>query len=265
MSNQQKVFVWDLDDTLMDNVHDYAQPILDACGFIVKTLGNKAPHVSAIIALEQEIDKRRVKETNLETGKPFLYSMERFPGSLVETYREICRRASVCATPGNEECLSHIGFQAFDEKRYTTNIKPNAKDVFDFLKGQGDLLYLCSKGDKRVQYKKVSALQNGGIDFAAIKIVADKNAAVFEELKRLKIPDVDTYSHYRLLDHFYSIGNSYESDIAPALSAGYRGIYIPVETWDTIGKMDDILEKVDKEKCIVFESLDQLITRYEEL
>lgn len=47
----KKLFVFDLDDTLIDNVHDYADPLLDACRLIIKTLGNKAPHVSKIIAL----------------------------------------------------------------------------------------------------------------------------------------------------------------------------------------------------------------------
>ena len=79
----KKLFVFDLDDTLIDNVQDYANPILNACGLINQTLGSRAPHVSKLIAIEQEIDKRRIKEINPDTNKPYLYSMERFPSSLV--------------------------------------------------------------------------------------------------------------------------------------------------------------------------------------
>lgn len=71
-----KVFVFDLDDTLMTNVHDYAEPILDMARVIIRELGPMAPHVSVVIALEEEIDKRRVHEINPATGQKFLYSMD---------------------------------------------------------------------------------------------------------------------------------------------------------------------------------------------
>ena len=119
-----KVWVFDLDDTLIDNVHDYAQPILDAASYIIKVLGAKAPHVSAIIGMEEEIDKRRVKEINLTTGKIFGYSMQRFPGTMVQLYREICREAGVAEEYDHEEKLYAIGMGAFDQKRYQENIKP---------------------------------------------------------------------------------------------------------------------------------------------
>jgi phosphoglycolate phosphatase-like HAD superfamily hydrolase len=58
----RKIFIWDLDDTLLDNVHDYANPLLDACRAIIRYLGSRAPHVTGIIELEQEIDKRRFED-----------------------------------------------------------------------------------------------------------------------------------------------------------------------------------------------------------
>src|SRR3990167_3952598 len=105
-----KLFVFDLDDTLIDNVHDYAQPILDATSLIVEELRSKAPHVTRIINLEQEIDSRRVKEINPQTGKPFLFSMDRFPGSLVEVYRHICKEARVPSKGIVDAKLFSIGF-----------------------------------------------------------------------------------------------------------------------------------------------------------
>jgi FMN phosphatase YigB (HAD superfamily) len=247
-----KLFVFDLDDTLIDNVHDYAEPILDACRFVVKTLKNKAPHVSKIIAIEQEIDKRRVKEINPSTGKPYLWSMERFPGSLVETYREICRQSKVEPTKTAEEHLYDIGLRAFDETMYGENINPWALSVLDFLRKQGDALLLCTKGDLRVQEKKIATLQNAGINhFTTIRIVDDKTPKIFEEMAY-------GFGHCGL----FSVGNSYSSDIRPALEAGFRGIYIPVETWETIGKMDSVLSEVDRENCVVLQNLSELKTQY---
>ena len=247
-----KLFVFDLDDTLIDNVHDYAEPLLDACRFIIRMLGNKAPHVSKIIALEQEIDKRLVKEINPSTEKPYFWSMERFPTSLIEVYREICRQSKVMTDKSAEEQLYDIGLRAFDETMYKRNIHPDALSVLDFFRKQSDVCLLCSKGDPKVQEKKVAALHSVGINhFAAVRIVDEKTPEVFREI-------VGRFGHCSP----FSVGNSYSSDIRPALDAGFRGIYIPVETWETIDKMNSILSEVDIEKCIVLQNLKDLKTQY---
>ncbi len=247
-----KLFVFDLDDTLIDNVHDYAQPILDAASVIIKELGNKAPHVTKIINLEQEIDSSRVKEINPNTGKPFLFSMDRFPGSLVEVYRHICKENNMYSKFFVEAILFKIGLNAFDELRYTKNIKPNAKKVIDFLIENGDRVVLLTKGDIGVQRKKVIALTNFGIKFDVVEIVETKDSKDFQRM-------------ISSIFSSYSVGNSYESDIVPALKVGYKGILIPVETWEVIGKMAEILAKVDKEKCFIFQDILGIKERYEEL
>ena len=249
-----KLFVFDLDDTLIDNVHDYAQPILDAASLIVEELGSKAPHVTKIINLEQEIDSRRVKEINPGTGKPFLFSMDRFPGSLVEVYRHVCKEARVLPREIVQAKLFSIGLQAFHEERYAKNIKPGAKEVVDFLKDNGDHVVLLTKGDRGVQAKKVVALQDAGIVFTSVEVVDTKTWREFARVSQ-------GFSNFDL----WSVGNSYESDILPAFEAHFHGIFIPVETWEVIGKMDEIIAKVDKEKCLVFEDLFEIKERYEEL
>ena len=252
-----KLFVFDLDDTLIDNVHDYAKPILDATSLIIEELGSKAPHVTKIINLEQEIDSRRVKEINPATGKPFLFSMDRFPGSLAEVYKHICAEARVVPKQHVVEKLFSIGLMAFDEKRYAKNIKSGVKEVLDFIFDHDGISVLLSKGDRGVQIKKINALQIAGIpatNFAEIIVVENKSSKDFAEIRKLR--------QHRIC---YSVGNSYESDIAPALEAGYKGIFIPVETWDVIGKMEEILAKVDREKCFVFGDLFEIKEKYEEL
>lgn len=254
----KKVFTFDLDDTLLDNCHDYADPILDACKLIIKALGSRAPHVSVIMAMEEEIDKRRVREINPATGKLFLFSMERFPGSLVETYREICKRAKIVIEPRIEKELYEIGLTAFDESRYLKNIKSDALSTLDFLASMGDVLTLCSRGDTRVQDKKMAALKKAGIDhFKLIRIVNDKNPEVFIEIL---MSSGWSYGYQK-----YSVGNSYDSDIVSALSVGFKGIYIPVETWETMGKVEEINARVDRNRCFIFESLKQIQEKYEEI
>ncbi|HEY4521810.1 MAG TPA: hypothetical protein VJH05_01570 [Candidatus Paceibacterota bacterium] len=252
----EKLFVFDLDDTLIDNVHDYAQPILDATSLIVEELRSKAPHVTRIINLEQEIDSRRVKEINPQTGKPFLFSMDRFPGSLVEVYRYICKQAKINPKAQTEERLFAIGLKAFDEQRYGSNIILGAKTIVDFLRNQGDVVVLLTKGDKSVQRKKIMALGSAHINFDNICVVETKNFKHFQQMTNFCFPPCQKW---------FSVGNSYESDIAPALEVGYKGILIPVETWEVIGKMEEILAKVDREKCFVFGDLFEITEKYEML
>ncbi|MEK7090726.1 MAG: hypothetical protein AAB930_04030 [Patescibacteria group bacterium] len=254
-----RVFVFDLDDTLIDNVHDYAEPILDTCRLIVKTFGRKAPHVDVIIALEHEIDSRRVKETNPDTGQPFLYSMERFPGSMVEVYREIAKRVGVIPDSELEKDFYAIGMRAFDKSRYARNVHPAAKRVLDYLTNKGDKIALLTKGDATVQRKKIAVLKNAGIsNFSAVWVVGQKLSISFSLMARDFLP-----SSARLT--LYSVGNSYESDIKPALTAGFKGILVPVETWDLIGKMDDVVREAKENGVFVFRDLSDIITHYEEL
>ncbi len=248
-----KVFVFDLDDTLMVNVHDYAEPILDMARVVIRELGSKAPHVSAVIALEEEIDKRRLHEINPSSGREFLYSMERFPGTMVQTYREICQKTKVKPDKSVEDELYQIGMQAFDPSRYKNNIYPETLPLVWFLQSQGDVPMLMSKGDKRVQSNKFSALRAGD-NFVRARIVDNKTPAMFKEM-------VKGFESYVL----YSVGNDYEKDIIPALEAGFRGVFIPVETWEVIGRMDEIFAKVDRTRCLVLHSLGELKERYGEL
>ncbi len=246
------LLTWDLDDTLVDNVHDYADPILDACRLIIHELGAKAPHVSALIALEQEIDKKRVGEINPVTGKPFGYTMERFPGTMVETYRAVCIRSGVSPKLIVETELYRIGMTAFDRQRYRENIKPGALNAVRRAVSNGWKNVLLTKGDPQVQRAKIEALTTD-VDglFAEVVIVElAKTSEVFQDILA---------KHGSSGMEAYSIGNDYNKDIAPALCAGlhYRGIWIPVETWETIGTTD-ALRKAMSNRCVALTSLIQL-------
>src|SRR3989344_4171220 len=189
-----RVFVFDLDDTLMDNVHDYAGPILDMARVIIREWGSRAPHVSVIIAKEEEIDKARVHEVN-----------------------------------------------------------PDALSTIRFLYEQKDVPMLMSKGDRRVQSNKFSALRARD-NFLRASIVDNKTPRHFLQM-------INGYKGYVP----YSVGNDYEKDIVPALEAGFTGVFIPAETWEVIGRMDEILAKVDRSRCLVLNNLGEIKERYGEL
>jgi FMN phosphatase YigB (HAD superfamily) len=251
---KNKVLVFDLDDTLIDNVHDYAKPILDSAWLIIRALGSRAPHVSQIIALEQEIDLRRRSETNPETGKPYGYSMERFPSSLVRTYEEICEKSGIPVDLSVSREIHAVGMQAFDIEQYKRNIKPMAMWAVGELSHRGFIPMLLSAGDKRVQSNKLAAIKAADFFWGGIHVVDRKTPDVFRDLSRKR----DGYQ-------FWSVGNNYESDIVPALEAGYRGVWIPVETWEVIGRMDEIRAKVDHSRCIELANIAELVAKEGEL
>lgn len=248
----RNLFVISLDDTLIDNAHANAEPLLDACSLIIRRLGRKAPHVSKIIALEHEIDSRRMKETNPKTRAPYLNSMERFPGSLVETYREICRNSGAPINPEVEIRLRAIGMRAFSERQYRENVNPHAAELITYLRRHGNYLVLCTEGDARTQSQKVAALREAGVPihyFDEFLIVAAKSEKLFRTIR----------SGFSSLRSFYSIGSSYRSDIAPALAAGFQGIYIPVEAREPAKEISLILSHVDPAKYVVLHNLGDVI------
>ncbi|MGY5138158.1 HAD family hydrolase [Streptomyces nigrescens] len=98
---------------------------------------------------------------------------------------------------------------------------PGVSETLAELARRHDLL-LLTKGDTEEQERKVAA---SGLTrhFWGVHIVAEKNIATYEELKRA----------YDLVpDSTWMIGNSPKSDILPARSAGLNAVFIPHEhTW----------------------------------
>lgn len=248
------LIVWDLDDTLLDNVHDYSQPILDSISLIVQTLGRHAPHVKEIMRIEDDIDKGRIKEINPRTGEPYLFGMDRFPGSLVETYRFIAEEVGEEPIPEVESQLSNIGLTAFDPSRYAGNIKPGVLQVLQQVRDLGADQVLLTKGDQQVQENKLAAFEAAGLltYFEETKIVPTKGAAEFLEVAAWAEAQSASGLAARV-----SIGNSYGSDIAPALEAGYIGIHVPVWNWEEIHMKDELRAAAEANDAVTI--VDELV------
>lgn len=245
--SERKVFIFDLDDTLYWNVHDYCYPILEFEKFILDTLGHKAPHIAVLLELEHQIDQRRVKE--------FGYSMDRFPGTLVEVYRTICDRRDVPFDKKVADKIWQIGMEAFDANLYRKKgLVEGAKEVLDFLKEKGDRLILLTRGDEYVQRLKIDILSLGKW-FSRIRIVPAKDKTTFKEIK-------SKFSNGRKI---YSVGNSFKSDIRSALEAGLLGIYIPCESWEFSEEPKQVLEEVCQKKIFIFQEIKEIKNRHEEL
>ncbi|QIK09595.1 HAD family hydrolase [Streptomyces sp. ID38640] len=132
------------------------------------------------------------------------------------------------------ECVAHLRGRAATAEEsariagwaaafagYRVELIPGVAETLAELARRHELL-LLTKGDTEEQERKVAA---SGLTrhFRGVHIVAEKNIATYEELKRA----------YDLVPgSTWMIGNSPKSDILPARSAGLNAVFIPHEhTW----------------------------------
>lgn len=253
-----KVWVFDLDDTLMNTAEIYQFVLDKACKFIGKHFGDRSPTISQLKQKQLEIDSALRTKINPVTREPYLYTMERFPLSLVETYKHFCKELNLESSHMVERELYEVGMKVYlSVKQYRKKIKKEAKIVIPFLRAQGDILVLLTKGDKRIQGRKLKALAKDGLlkYFGRHKkVVRDKNQGVFRRIKK-------KFSNKK---RFFTVGNEYRSDIEPALREGYFGIYIPVTiaaVWDK-GKLEKIEEDRDKRNSNRYSNLLEIRDKY---
>lgn len=207
-----KTFIFDYDDTLAWNQHDYCYAQVEFLKWILDRLGHNSPDIQTVLNMEVEIDKQGVTKHG--------FQMERFPLSFQETYRTIRSQKCLKEDPEGEKTSYELGMLAFNEEGYKRRgLAEGTEETLDFLKVQKDELIILTKGDERVQLMKLEANYLTGW-FKEIHIVAKKNAQV--------VADVVGNRNKDLVWH---VGNSIRSDVEPALEAGIKMIYIPCETW----------------------------------
>lgn len=207
-----KTFIFDYDDTLAWNQHDYSYAQLRFLNWVLDRLGHEAPDLPSLLNKSVDIDKSAVKTMG--------FSMERFPTSMRETYKEVCNASGIEIKPEDLEMAYNIGLLAFDENRWRQQgLVPGARETLEFLLEQGDELILLTKGDLTVQKKKLAAT-NCLRFFNEKYIVPNKN----KECLQMVVRDRDK-------SKVWHVGNSIRSDVMPAIEAGINMIYIPCETW----------------------------------
>jgi len=209
-----KLIGFDLDDTLMYNHHYYSLALAEFVKHTITTLGPKTPNIDNILELQSNKDISAVKING--------FSMERFPTSCAETYLEIAKTIGTNEQKAKEGARQayEIGNQVFDSNYWITELMPDAKETLDYIKANGDELFLLTAGDPRVQNKK--------LEFYGLSKWFGKQMHVVPHHKKEKLIEIITGRDKK---DVWFIGNSAKSDIAPALEIGIGAVYIPQETW----------------------------------
>ena len=235
----EKTFIFDLDDTLILNEHYYYNAKINLLYFIVEKL-KKGLDLVDILKRHDEID--------LDNVEKYGFDLERFPISTMQTFKELCENKKYPYTEDELKEAYEIGMQAYDVK---PGLIKGASDVLEFLHNKKDELLLYTKGDKRVQQKKIN-INNlyQWFEKDKIYIVGEKNSN-----------DLEKIVGSRDKEQTYKVGNSIRSDINPALKVGIKTIYIPCETWIYESNHNGIDRS--NPRVFVFHDIKEIIENYE--
>jgi putative hydrolase of the HAD superfamily len=193
----------DADDTLWENVIHFEQAFDDFVDFLDhSTLSS--PQVRAAF-----------DEIELANHKVRGYGSKSFAQSLLECYHHLRERD---IQPGDAERILSLGERIIAQP---LEILPGVEETLAYLSQRHDLT-LFTKGNSDEQRMKVDS---SGLApyFQHTEVVREKDANAYKHIVELRsMPPEQTWM----------VGNSPKSDINPALSAGFRAVYIPHQrTW----------------------------------
>jgi putative hydrolase of the HAD superfamily len=193
----------DADDTLWENNIYFERAIANFISFL--------NHREYSPAQVREVLNDVERECIISHG----YGLHSFSNALVQTFE---RLAVEPLTPALDETIH--GF-AHAIAEHPVEILPGVPETLDYL-SQRHHVMLLTKGAFTEQSGKV---ERSGLKeyFAAVEIVAEKNAPTYGEI-------IAKYALSR--DSTWMVGNSPKSDINPALEAGLNAVFVPHDcTW----------------------------------
>lgn len=201
-----RLVVFDGDDTLWwtEQLYDEARigaaRLVADCGFDATTWDR----------IERKLDVENVAKLGL--------ARERFPTSCVEAYEQLAKASGV---PVDLHVRSAIWDAADAVFTRAAPLVDGAEAVVREVSGTAKVA-LLTKGDLAVQRHR---LESSGLEelFDRVVVVATKSADDFRSL--LRMFSVDQRGAW-------SIGNSWRSDIEPAVDAGMRAIWIDAHVWE---------------------------------
>lgn len=261
------IFASDLDDFLVWTSFAYTKAWNKFIEYLLELFEYRLPEARTLGTVSEDIDHKLIQKTNPRTGKPYDYSMDRFPESLVRTYYWLVdhgfdRRRTGSKNKYNplvERRIRAIGYEAFDPLIYQKQgLIDGAEEVLGFLKARDDVkIALVTKGETIVQDNKIMALDLDNPKFFGqeIYIVDSGNSKKYQN-------KVDVYKELqnRFPKHMLmAAGNSFNSDILPSLEANGTGIYVPYFTW----RGEPIRKKYPKTKVANFNEIIDILEFFE--
>jgi putative hydrolase of the HAD superfamily len=203
ISDPQTLLI-DADDTLWENNIYFEHTI---AGFIER-LNHQHMSPQEVRLFLNDVER----ETILERG----YGSHSFAHSLVTCFEQLAQQP---ITPELHEFI-----WGFAHRVSTADLEliAGVPETLGYLNGRGHHMVIMTKGNITEQAGKVE--RSGLRDyFAAVEIVAEKNAPTYKEIVAKYQFDPEST---------WMVGNSPRSDINPALAAGINAVFVPHDnTW----------------------------------
>ena len=216
-----KLWVFDLDGTLITSGIDYARVVFLWGLMFLEEMEHRAPNYDDFLPKFLEalraVDKERFKTMRAHR--------ERWPGSMVLAYKEVCRQMELELNPVIERKTWEIGVSALSEETYRNRgMMPGVEETLGLLQSRGEPIYCITAGDVRVQWMKWRGynLRRFFPSNREFRVVKWEKLPTLERLRRLR-PDLQAVM----------VGDSIGSDLVPAAKLGYLPVFVPhPSVWD---------------------------------
>lgn len=218
-NENKKVLIFDLDDTIVECQYNYCKTIVKFLDKMTDIFGKCCPHPK-LVALVQE-------QTDIELMRKHLFNRERFPNSMVLTYKHF-HKEIFGNEYYNENYIKEIEDIGFSVYKIVPKPIENAIETLKNLKLQGYILYMYTLGDLKVQkYKIINNRLDKIFDWDHIfirpKKTVDELAEIYDHIKS---------NHGNILKRdIYMVGDSLRSDIVPAINFGINAIQVLTNSW----------------------------------
>ncbi|NQU98327.1 hypothetical protein HQ533_02580 [Candidatus Woesearchaeota archaeon] len=264
IEERRKQFSWEepfkaLTDAMVDTTeHFYDLVGLDFFGEDKLTVRSIGLHMASFYGkkLPDELLETRIithfEKTNRANVKLFAkqgngYSTERQPTTFIQTFEFFANEQGKEVTEKDRIRLYKLG-KEFCNIEY--DVMPEVPEVLNFLLENNDIIKLYSKGDLKLQRRKIEVNKlKKWFSNDNILIVPEKRDEFPEEL----VKGLDK-------TQIIVVGNSKGSDIEPAINADLKGILIPFDTWSHERKRDQIANS--KNSYIVMKSIIEIKDQY---
>lgn len=213
MSDDGRLFIFDLDNTLVPNQQLYEEAKYGLGEEVAEELGPDAYEDPAAFAdmlddIDAELyDERGVTET-------------RFRDACVKA---VYRAAAEPDADTGEADMAYLrdraedlGMLPFGDYTYLEMLD-GAAEALEYVQEQGDDVAVMTKGIDDAQQRKLAQI---GLDRFEALVVDDKDAEAFAELTE-GYDDADVWK----------IGDSMRSDIRPAVENGYGAVHVDADNW----------------------------------
>ncbi|MEX1061767.1 MAG: hypothetical protein WEC39_01495 [Patescibacteria group bacterium] len=253
----KKVFlVSDLDGTLITSGVDYGRAIFTWVLTFMEEFVHRCPHYDDLsqffLGAMKRIDKERYPKMKARR--------DRFPGSMVLAYREVCQHFQLEFSEEFSRRTFQIGLLFCDEEAYRNrSMIPGAQEMLSFLRKPelGAALYCVTAGDMRVQWAKWRGYRLGRFfpTIREFRVVKWEKEKTLRRLRKL-YPSRDAY----MVGDSIGSRENHSGDLWPAYRAGFTPIYVAhPSVWDNGDHIDELppgtisLEKIQDVAAAIYQ------------